>query len=167
MYFSFNFIFIFSPFSIESARISNDRRRIKWGEWNRIVKLCFEQFYDTLFCEHPKPPVLPYLSTSLYLRDYILKSWLHSSAVNVCNREKGEKNVYKFLSFHIWSAVVPTVLRKDWLSVPRPQKPRPTGLEVTLSNVVSLLYTILLLAKCDHTTFEQVYVTIQIVMPIF
>ena len=43
-------------------------------------------------------------------RDYIIKSWLHRSAVNVCNRGKGEKNVYNFLSFQLLSAIVPLSL---------------------------------------------------------
>ena len=43
-----------------------------------------------------------------------------TSAVNVCNRGKGERNVYNFLSLQFLSAVVPTILSKDRLSSSRP-----------------------------------------------
>ena len=39
----------------------------------------------------------PFFRQSLK-RDYIRMSRLHPSAVNVCNRGKGERNVYNFLS---------------------------------------------------------------------
>ena len=65
------------------------------------------------------------------LRDYILKSWLYPAAVNVCNRKKGGENVCNFLSFYFLSAVVSTVLSKDRLSVSRPWKLTPTGIEVS------------------------------------
>ena len=63
-------------------------------------------------------------------RDYILKSWLHPSAVNVCYSGQGGTHVYSFLSFHFLSAIVPSVLSKDRQSASRPWKLRPTGLEV-------------------------------------
>ena len=57
------------------------------------------------------------------------KSWLHPSAANVCNRGKGEKNVYDFLYFHFLSAVVPVILSYGRQSVSRAWKLRSTGLE--------------------------------------
>ena len=43
--------------------------------------------------------------TTLERADFTLPS-----AVNVCNRGKGDNNVYNFLSLHLLLAVVPTIL---------------------------------------------------------
>ena len=57
--------------------------------------------------------ICPLLQFHNLQRDYILKSWLYPSTVNVCKRGKGGLNVYDFLSFHFLSAVLSAVLSKD------------------------------------------------------
>ena len=47
---------------------------------------------------------------SKHWSDYIRKSWLHPSAVNVCNRGKGGTNPRNFLFLQFLLAVVPAVL---------------------------------------------------------
>ena len=45
---------------------------------------------------------------------------MREQAVDVWNREKGEGNVYNFLSFQLFSAAVPAILSWDRLSASRP-----------------------------------------------
>ena len=74
----------------------------------RLQKMCFITLFASL------EPELRYLNMiRSYWRDYILKSWLHPSADNVCNCANGERNAYNFLSFQFLWAVVPAIWSED------------------------------------------------------